>query len=146
MRNRLTPEKMPDVSSGPCSRFPSIFACSTVEDVTLAEVESHKQEMLTSSSYSHKTKDRTHFVIVRQTVLCLVPCRCAATTCTPEGLNGIGHLLFKYVCTGPAPHECGRASTPQNAEMMFSQSDGLVPELFASEASAWHAQTWHHKA
>ena len=61
---------MPDASGGPCSRFPFTFACSTVEDVTLADVKSYKQEMLTSSSYRCKTKDRTHFVIVRHIVLC----------------------------------------------------------------------------
>ena len=69
MRNRLTPEQRPDASSGRCICFPSMCGCSTMDEVPLAEVKSSKQDMLTSSSYRHKTKDRTHFVIVRHTVL-----------------------------------------------------------------------------
>ena len=69
MRNRLTLEKMPDASSGRCFCSPSMFGCSRMEEVSLAEVRNCKQDMLTSSSYRHKTKDRTHFVIVRHTVL-----------------------------------------------------------------------------
>ena len=54
MRNRLTPEQIPDASSGRCSRSPSMFGCSRMEDVSLDEVRSCKQDMLTISSYSHK--------------------------------------------------------------------------------------------
>ena len=105
MRNRLTPEHISDASSGRCSRSPSMFGCSRMEDVSLDEVRSCRQDMLTISSDSHKTKDRTQLVIVRQTVLCLVLSRCASTTRTPGGVNGIGHLIFKCVCVcvDPAP-------------------------------------------
>ena len=104
MRNRLTPEHISDASSGRCSRSPSMFGCSRMEDVSLDEARSCKQDILTISSYSHKTEDRTQLVIVRQTVLCLVTSRFASTTRTPEGVNGIETLNLQVcVCVDPAP-------------------------------------------
>ena len=143
MRNRLTPEKMPDVSSGPCSRFPSTFACSTVEDVTLAEVESYKQEMLTSSSYSHKNE--------RQNTLCHRAPHCALfgpmSLCSNNMHTRRPQRYWTLYCSSMCVlvlHSRTRLD-PQNAEMIFSQSDELVPGLFVLEALAWHAQERHHK-
>ena len=125
--------------------------CSGVQKwrVSLDEVRSCKQDILTISSYSHKTEDRTQLVIVRQTVLCLVTSRFASTTRTLEGVNGIETLNLQVcVCVlTPHPHECrgGHASTSQTAEMMSSWRDGLLG-LFALKALAWHAQPWNHKA
>ena len=70
MRNRRTPHQIPDASSGRCFCSPSMFGCSRMEEVSLAKVRNCKQDMLTSSSYRHKTKERTHFVIAVHTVLC----------------------------------------------------------------------------